>query len=71
MDIAVNQDSFEEAVSRLNTAISDFDLEIRKTLSQTNGNPLWAIVCLLVTNLMKGEYHIRLVLATRDDTFTL
>src|SRR5271169_1727370 len=43
-EIDADQDSFEEAVSRLNTAISDFDLEIRKTLSQSNGSPLWAIV---------------------------
>jgi hypothetical protein len=43
-DIAAEQDSFEEAVAKINTAIHDFDLEIRKTLSQANGTPLWAIV---------------------------
>jgi hypothetical protein len=45
-NMAVDQDSFEEAVHRLNTAIHDFDLEIRKTLDQSNGRPLWAIVYL-------------------------
>jgi Nse1 non-SMC component of SMC5-6 complex len=45
-NMAVDQDSFEEAVHRLNTVIHDFDLEIRKTLDQSNGSPLWAIVYL-------------------------
>jgi len=34
----------EEAVSRINHAIADFDFEVRKTLDQTTGNPIWAIV---------------------------
>jgi len=46
--IQVDQDALEEAVSRINTAISDFDLEIRKTLDQTTGDALWAIVLSLL-----------------------
>lgn len=34
----------EEVVSRINTAIADFDLEVRKTFDQTTGTPIWAIV---------------------------
>jgi hypothetical protein len=40
----VDQDTFEEAVSRVNVAIHDFDFEIKKSLAQADGNPLWAIV---------------------------
>jgi hypothetical protein len=40
----VDQDTFEEAVGRVNAAIHDFDFEIRKSLSQATGDPLWAIV---------------------------
>jgi hypothetical protein len=36
--------TFEEAVSRINVALSHFDINIRKSLSQTSGDPLWAIV---------------------------
>ena len=43
-EIEVDQDTFEEAVSRVNVAIHDFDFEIKKSLAQVNGNPLWAIV---------------------------
>jgi len=43
----VSQDSFEEATSRVNIAIHDFDLEVRKALDQSTGNPIWAIVRLL------------------------
>ena len=43
-DIQVDQDAFEEAVSRINVAIAAFDFEIRKSLAQTTGEPLWAIV---------------------------
>jgi hypothetical protein len=39
-----DQDAFEETISRVNIAISDFDLEVRKALDQTTGSPLWAIV---------------------------
>ena len=40
----MDQDTFEEAVSRINVVIHDFDFEIKKALAQANGNPLWAIV---------------------------
>ena len=43
-EIEVDQDTFEEAVSRVNVAIHDFDFEIKKSLAQANGNPLWALV---------------------------
>ncbi len=43
-EVEADQDTFEEAVSRINVAIHDFDFEIKKSLAQANGNPLWAIV---------------------------
>jgi hypothetical protein len=46
-DIQIDQDTFEEAVGRINVAISDFDLEVRKALGQADGTPLWAIVVFL------------------------
>jgi Nse1 non-SMC component of SMC5-6 complex len=45
-DIQVDQDTFEEAISRINVAIHDFDFEIRKALAQATGSPLYAIVFL-------------------------
>jgi Nse1 non-SMC component of SMC5-6 complex len=56
VDVEVNadQDSFEEAVHRVNTAIHDLDLEIRKALSQKTGEPIWALVTLLPNQLTLG-----------------
>src|SRR5579862_150303 len=42
--VQADQDSLEEAISRINHALSDFDYEIRKTFDQSTGNPVWAIV---------------------------
>jgi len=44
VEIRADQDALEEAVARINAAIHDFDLEIRKALSQKDGVPLWALV---------------------------
>jgi hypothetical protein len=43
-NVQVDQDSLEEIISRINMVISDLDFEIRKTLDQAAGNPLWAMV---------------------------
>ena len=64
----IDQDTFEEAVSRINIAIHDFDLEIRKALSQASGDPLWAIVWSALYSLTKGEYHIRPVFTAGNDS---
>lgn len=43
-EIQPGQDEFEEIIAQINVALADFDLEIRKCLVQTTGEPLWAIV---------------------------
>jgi len=58
VEFRADQDAFEEAIARINKGIHDFDLEIRKTLAQKDGVPIWALVLapLIHPNFL-GEYH--------------
>lgn len=58
VEFRADQDAFEEAIARINKAIHDFDLEIRKTLAQKDGIPIWALVLtpLIHPNFL-GEYN--------------